>query len=352
MARLASDMKMGYYPTPEGALREICSFLGISERVGSGFSGGDEDGDRKIYVLDPCCGEGEAIRFLANYLWSRHYIKLFTYGIEADGERFVRASEILDKVLHGSIFDSRVNPLESFGLLWLNPPYSSEGGERVEMKFLKHSIKWLCDGGVLIFIVPESVLGRDKDRVWISMNFSKIRVYRFPGEEYQRFKQVVLIGLKGRGDGEISPPPYPYISERVGFASGIEDRDEFELKYVIPYTEGPKIFQSGKGVTAEEIENFRPFILREIRRIVGSKNSFRMRPLLPLRKGHLVALLTAGMLDGKVETSDGGFILVKGFSDRVTTTWTDEESRKEITRNTYSVGVRVMEDGGRWYDIR
>jgi hypothetical protein len=58
------------------------------------------------------------------------------------------------------------------------------------------------------------------------------------------------------------------------------------------------------------------------------------------------------MLDGKVETPDGGFILVKGFSDRVVTTWTDEEAGKEITKSTYSVGIRVMEEGGKWYDIR
>jgi len=121
---------------------------------------------------------------------------------------------------------------------------------------------------------------------------------------------------------------------------------------VIPLTEGPGVFQSGKGVSPEEIEKYRPLFMREVRKLIGSRDGFRLKPLLPLRKGHLVALLTAGILDGKVETSDGRFILVKGFSDRITTTWTDEESGKEITRNTYSVGVRVMEDGGRWYDIR
>jgi|GEM_PF-606376 len=333
MARLTSEMKMGYYPTAKEALREICLFLGVEKEKG---------GEKKVYLLDPCCGEGEAIRFVANRLWSRHFTKVLTYGIEADGERFLKASEILDKVLHGSIFDSRINPLSSFGLLWLNPPYASEGGERVEMKFLKHSIKWLCEGGVLVFIIPESVLSRERDRLWISMNFENVRVYRFPREEYPAFKQVVLFARKGKGSVEISPPPYPHI----------EDQDEFDWRYVIPLTEGPGVFQSGKGVSPEEIEKYRPLFMREVRKLIGSRDGFRLKPLLPLRKGHLVALLTAGILDGKVETSDGGFILVKGFSDRITTTWTDEESGKEITRNTYSVGVRVMEDGGRWYDIR
>ncbi|MEW6571901.1 MAG: hypothetical protein AB1390_12155 [Nitrospirota bacterium] len=59
---------------------------------------------------------------------------------------------------------------------------------------------------------------------------------------------------------------------------------------------------------------------------------------------------TAGILDGKIQTVDGSFILVKGFSERVS--HMRIEDNKEITRNTYAVGIRVMEKGGRWYDIR
>jgi hypothetical protein len=323
MARLGSDLKMGYYPTPPGALDNICRFLNI-----------DKGG--KIHALDPCCGEGEAIRYFASSFWN-----VTTHGVEPDGERFTIASEVLDQTIHGSIFDARINPLGSVGLLWLNPPYGIDEGERVEMKFLRHSLKWLCEDGVLVFIVPEHLFERERDRVWISVHFQKVRVFRFPRKEYPRFKQVVLFGVKREGSGEISPPPYPHIEDA-----------EPDWTYLVPSTEEPTVFQNGRGVTLEEIEKFRPRLIGEIKKLMGFTNGFRMRPLLPLRRGHLVALLTAGMLDGKVETSDGGFILVKGFSDRVVTTWTDEEAGKEITKSTYSVGIRVMEEGGKWYDIR
>ena len=326
MARLGSDLKMGFYPTPSGALEEIPRFL-------------DADGNEEHYLLDPCCGEGEALHSIASNLW---HIK--TYGVEQDGERAVSASNLLDHVVQGSIFDARINPLGSIGLLYLNPPYGHDDGERVEMRFLKHSFKWLCEGGVLVFIVPEHIFERNRDTDWISAHFRDVNIYRFPCNEFPRFKQVVFFGVKreGRGCGSIPPPPYPHLED--------VDHDESAL-YRIPPTEGPEVVQGGKEITPEDIEKFSPRLLDEVRKLMGSEENLKLKPLLPLRKGHLIALLTAGILDGKIETQEG-FILVRGFSDRVISTWVDEESNKEITRNTYSVGIRVMEEGGAWYDIR
>jgi hypothetical protein len=75
-----------------------------------------------------------------------------------------------------------------------------------------------------------------------------------------------------------------------------------------------------------------------------------LSPLLPLRKGHLTSLLTAGILDGVVDTVDGPMIL-KGFSDRSKSTYYEDD--KEITHDTFSVGIRVIEPfKGVWYDIK
>jgi hypothetical protein len=85
-------------------------------------------------------------------------------------------------------------------------------------------------------------------------------------------------------------------------------------------------------------------------KLFGNEDGLRsIKPLLPLRKGHLVALLTAGLLDGRVDTPEGP-IWIKGFSER--TSFTRVEDDKEITCSTYSVGIRVLEKGGKWYDIR
>jgi predicted RNA methylase len=325
MARLASDAKMGFFPTPHETLNWVCKFL---------------DFDEGVHILDPCCGDGEALGELNWCPNNRHMAT--TYGVELDTERAGDASRNLDHLIQGSIFEVRINPLNCVGLLWLNPPYGSEGGERVEMRFLKHSIKWLCPNGILVFLVPEPIFEKEKNGKWIAQNFYDCRLFRFHRKDYPAFKQAVMIAKRRAEvtDAELPSPPYQYI----------EDEAPEDPLYLIPCTEGPKVFQATDSVTDEEVLANHPGLLREVGKLIGDHDGLRsMRPLLPLRKGHLVALLTAGLLDGRMETPEGP-IWIKGFSDRVSSTRIEED--KEITCDTYSVGIRVLEKGGGWYDIR
>jgi hypothetical protein len=335
MARLASEAKMGFYPTPERSLREITQWIEIEG--GYGYTQSNSQNRFTFHLLDPCCGNGKALQNVVGYQY-----KASKWGIELDIERAMEASNNLDTVIQCSIFDARVNPLGSMGLLWLNPPYSTEDRERVEVKFLKHSMKWLVTDGVLIFIVPENILDR-RNLDWIGQHFYDIRVLRLHRKDYPQFRQIVLIGKKRdkrAEDSEIVPSlEYPHIED-------VEPKS-----YSVPPTDGPEVFQGGDTVTNEEIQKNYPRLLEEIRRITGFEDGVEaISPLFPLRKGHLVALITAGVLDGKIQTADDDFILVKGFSERVS--HTRIEDNKEITRNTYAIGIRVMEKGGRWYDIR
>jgi SAM-dependent methyltransferase len=324
MARLASNEKMGYYPTPEKSLKFITQYLKSS---------------KKVYCLDPCCGEGYALEQIK---WN--LVRAETYGIELDPERAEKASYSIQKVIQGSIFDAKITP-GSFGLLYLNPPYDSDNGERVEIKFLKHSHKWLAPGGVLVFIVPEHIFEKQEYREWIGQHYKNIKIYRLHRDDFPQFKQVVLFGYKraSRSEtGEVIPlPPYPHI-------------EDIEIEpYIIPAITAPQEFKMKETVTEEEILTYRPKMIAELERIKGKFESVNyLTPLFPLRKGHLVTLLTAGALDGKINTPEG-YLVVKGFAERVQ--HTREEDDKLITTDTYHVCVRVIEMSNgkaKWYDIK
>ena len=327
MARLESNAKMGYYPTPQQTLFRIPDWLEFPKPAGT----------KSCHVLDPCCGTGEALQHV-------HYRNphITTYGIELDAQRIMEACERLRFTAHGSIFDARINPLGSIGLLYLNPPYDWDEGERLEMKFLKHAHKWLCADGVLVFLVPELIFSYEKHRNWIGQHFCDIRVVRVAKADYPAFKQVLLFGKKRKEreeTGTVGTPPYSHIED---VAASI---------YLVPLTDAPRVFQGADTITDEEVLNHWPGLIREIesisRRCDGTK---QLSPLLPLRKGHLISLLTAGILDGKVDTVDGPMIL-KGFSDRVESKYYEDD--KEITHDTFSVGIRVIEpQKGVWYDIK
>jgi hypothetical protein len=99
--RNVARIKLGYYPLPtdEGSrLRQPLNYPSDS-----------------VSVLDPCAGTGAALL------------------------------RITAKV-------------ESFSLLYLNPPYDSEvssfGNKRMEFLFLQRTFRWLVNGGVLLMVVP------------------------------------------------------------------------------------------------------------------------------------------------------------------------------------------------------
>ncbi len=334
MARLASDGKLGFYPTPETSLMEIRARILYSN-------------DGEIHLLDPCCGSGEALSTVSPPYAAK------TWGIELDADRALQASGRLDHCLCTSMYEARINPLGSMGLLWLNPPYTTENrGERAEVKFLKHAVKWLAKNGVLVYIVPEHILHDESLRMWISQYFKDIRAFRLHRDEYPRFRQAVLFGVK-RGKPVpqktgFQSPPYPHI----------EDSEEFSCE--VPATLGPTVFQSNVGITDEEITVNRPELLARLKQLFPEERRVnRLSPLFPLRKGHLVALIIGGALDGPVDTGKGGQIIIKGFSDRTQSERTETEEvgdkvkEKLIVTDTYSVGIRVLDSAqARWYDIK
>ncbi|MCD4830951.1 MAG: DUF6094 domain-containing protein, partial [Anaerohalosphaeraceae bacterium] len=50
MARLASQEKMGYYPTPVNVVEDLKKIINIQP---------------KAKLLDTCCGEGQALKIIA-----------------------------------------------------------------------------------------------------------------------------------------------------------------------------------------------------------------------------------------------------------------------------------------------
>lgn len=80
--RLAGQAKMGYYPTPPELLPLLCKCL---QRGGAGL----------LRILDPCAGEGHALKALSEHL------DAITYGIELDRERGITAQRNLYECLIG-----------------------------------------------------------------------------------------------------------------------------------------------------------------------------------------------------------------------------------------------------------
>ena len=193
MSRLAAQAKAEFYPTPPSVVDEIAKHIKFQHQ-----------GKRALYrILDPCAGAGAAVARLAEQLAAAHpQLKpenLQTWGIELHPGRAAKATERLDKVLPGSLETMHWSPAHgAANLLFLNPPYdwSETANARVETYFLNRSSQALVPGGVLIYIVPVSALRDWQMNTFLARNYQHLQVYRFGDEEYARFKQLVILGVR------------------------------------------------------------------------------------------------------------------------------------------------------------
>jgi Uncharacterised methyltransferase family (DUF6094)/Transposase IS116/IS110/IS902 family len=180
--RNAGRLKLGYFSLPTEEGNRLHRLLQRTEP----FS-----------AIDPCVGTGAVLHLITANLSCRRY------GVELDAERALVASRSGIETVQGNLFDAHAK-VESFSLLYLNPPYDSEIGtlnnQRMELLFLEHTYRRLIHGGVLLFVVPEKRLS-----VCIPLlaaNFTGFRLFRVNDPEAIRFEQVVLAAVRKpmRGD--------------------------------------------------------------------------------------------------------------------------------------------------------
>lgn len=323
---------MGYYPTPLSVVERVNTFLKFP--------------DGKMTVLDPCCGEGLAVKKLVEG------INAETYGIELDKLRAGEAKENLDHVLACGYEDSRITN-NAFSILWLNPPYDFEkmdedadrSNERKEKTFLANTIKYLKVGGILVYIIPQSRLSKSIAKT-LSSRFENIQVYRFMDEEYKAFKQIVVIGVKKKRN---EPDETEYLNLVQVPSFTLDELPELkEPIYEVPSSDTISLFKS-KIIEIEELakEVKESPLWKKMRDMSVARNGGLKRPPLPLHSGHLGLLLASGCLDGLMGEGDDLHV-VRGKVIKITTTY--EEMKGDVLEQrsieSYQVSIKILNKDG------
>ncbi len=328
--RLEAKIKMGYYPTPLAVVERIRSYLKFPEYNAN--------------LFDPCCGEGLALKEL------KGDAKATTYGIELDQYRAEEAKGNLDRVIKGSYEDARISH-NAFSCLFLNPPYdwgvpdTEEGNERKEKTFLKGTVRYLQPSGALIYIISQKRLNNDIAKI-LSYRFQDFNVFRFPDDEYEAFKQIVLFGSKKH---ETFLDDKEYDKLRI-----IPEKELEEIPYSgkplynLPLAGPVHLFRSSsidEDELEREVEN--SVLWKKIRENAQVANDYMGRPPLPLHKGHLGLLLANGCLDGVVGEGKDRHV-VRGKVEKVVSKYEEYDGDTLIERDveSYRVSVKVLRKDG------
>jgi len=282
MARNAAKLKMGHFPLPEAEARRIRSLLS--------FSG-------PCCVVDPCAGKGTALNLITA---GAPVVRL---GVELDTARAEEAAKSGIRMIQGNAFDAQAK-VESFSLLYLNPPYDSEidltGNRRMERLFLEHTHRWLAQHGVLIFVIP---FERFSDCASIvAGNFTRIAAFRMTDPESTRFRQIVVFGVRRNVRGaahEENLRRTLAIAANGGYSRLPELAPGATEPFVVPRSGEATL--TYRGLPYNVIEDLLPHSAawrQAAQVLLPSEDTAIGRPITPLHGGHVGLLCTAGLLNG------------------------------------------------------
>ena len=285
--RIQGRLRLGYFPLPLAEARRIRACL---RYPGSLFS-----------AIDPCIGDGAAFVAITGETCARRY------AVELDAYRAEQAAAVVDELIHGDCLDVHC-PVESFGLLFLNPPYDWTTGatrsERTERVFLAHTYRWLKAGGVLALVVP-AVHVRECGEI-LASQFKGTRIFRLTDPESVRYRQVVVLATRRSRREREQLRDDEITARRAQFANigGNYERltplgDISAPLYGVP--EGGPVKLEYRGLPLDEIEDLLPrssAYRQAARFLFPEPAAFKGRPLTPLHGGHVALCAVSGMLNG------------------------------------------------------
>jgi predicted RNA methylase len=328
MARLASQAAAGFFPTPPRVVAALCRQL----------AAGGHGSKRVVRVLDPCAGTGEPAAALARALDAE------SYGIELNEERAAQCRACLDHLLATSAFSVRLAH-GAFSCLWLNPPYDVDDEKRrLEHAFLTSLSRALCPGGVLVFLIPQARLAVSAR--YLAAHYTGFRAYRFPEPEFAAFGQMVLLATKK-----------PQATPDAGAQAALEAWSAAALQPLPDEPYGPPLVVPALARTEILFAPlaFDPLLAAQEarRRGVWAQAVFAeqlwppdehlVRPLMPLRKGHLALLIAAGLLNNVALRQDGRRVLVKGRTRKELVRMESDDEDTEVQCEVLRTSVVVLD---------
>ena len=340
MARIESVAKAGYYPTPN----RVTDLLSQRLRRHTRSSRARLHGFR---ILDPCCGNGEAINNIAE---DAKELKLqpTTYGIELNRARASSARTILDNVLHSDFFHTTIAH-NSFDLVWLNPPYDIESStldsRRVETTYLKRCVRYLKPNtGILVYIIPQIALPDGAQT--LSRDFTNIHCLNFPEPERSNFGQIIVTA-KRKDHSNPDPDTTNWLRD-IGYADetlpSLDDPpNDWELRIPRQTHEPAEVLFASQNIDVAlaltEAAAKGIFSTPTVRERFWPTNKLTTRPILPLRQGHIALMTAAGFLDNQVlpGSGDADSLIIKGRTHKESITTQQSETsltETEVMRTT------------------
>ncbi|MCA9924214.1 MAG: hypothetical protein KC421_17680, partial [Anaerolineales bacterium] len=272
-------------------------------------------------------------------------LNIMPYGIEIHEERAAEAAERLSTfhtdtgitpVIPGSYTETKISP-QAFSLIYNNPPYvfvDDKNLGRAEYAWLRDTRPLLTIDGLMIWVVPRHMLNHRRAAGYLVSWFRDIQVYKFPEPLYNRFKQIIVFGvrrphatigdheyiekLRSMGKGEIDIPALPELAEPM-YTLPADKPGKFEFR---------SLFVDPEVARAEALDILNTNAELQAMLLPKSEN-LSFRPLTPLKVGHLTSIISAGLLNNQMLDDGHEQLLIKGMSYKRKQTSSSREEKED-----------------------
>ncbi|MBA4293813.1 hypothetical protein C0431_12695 [bacterium] len=225
--------------------------------------------------------------------------------------------------------------------------------QRLELSYLQQTYKLLAPEGILLFLTNRQLM--DKPFLhYLYTSFERVVFHNIPDDENNR---ILITGTRRQRKAEYDATVVnQWLQHRYG--TNDEPMPDLGLSntvYHVPAVPVEQLFQFRIGpITEKEV-----LALHEksslVSRIIGEEMRLPVyEPVAPapLHKGHLVQLLTSGMIDSYIGEGSQQH-LVKGSSVRMANTVVENMSEEETTtiRDYYTVNLKLLLPDGSFLRI-
>lgn len=300
MARLASDSKMGFYPTSIKTIQKV-----INKTI-------DFKEDKTVYALDCCAGEGEAIEMIGIEYDCK------TFAVELNTNRAKEASKrSINKVLNADALNGVYKSNHWVGLNFLNPPYGTNtSSERLEIDFIKRWGVATAIGGVLIFVINPSSADEEMAKTLRSQGYRPMFSFYDPeNEDYKKFGQFFMVLQQQLPNFRASIEKfYSLFENHIDINSDIEIEKISIRTGVEPQNFREVITPRWKIEQSLSKSNLKDLFYQELRH-----NGILRKSIVNPNEGQSAILIASGALNKELTLANGERVILKGTSTKFKT---------------------------------
>ena len=332
-----NDANRGFFPTSLEVVKMEMDLIDFSQV---------EEGS-ELTICDLTGGEGDQLKEMYDFLTEKNLTPIAYYN-EVTKERFNIAKERYGDVenfnlLNADFFNLKVrnkNNKKAFTIIRNNPPYTWMDWKGVNIRaediFFTRNAELNVEGGIQIFELPIHQLIEQKTLIRkIFFRYENVHILRFPENEFKKFKQVVVIGVKKKNytnDNELAEQWREKLKyEKIMSLDEVKEPLITLSQTAINKTFPIMLFRDGKVTDATLTNGFNAVydeLLMEAINSNRTNKTIRERkvPIIEQLPGHIALDIYSGMYDGLI-----GNVLVKGGVKKEIKTITEMDGDKKVT---------------------